>query len=93
MSAPRNRPAFAIGQERREIVRQLMLERAERFPLLWPLTADQMKGELQRQGVYLSVSTVEWHMQEIRKQARREAEDPARKIAEKNDVSSAPGMV
>lgn len=89
--APRNRVGHAEGQRRREVIKQVMLEWARRWPLCWPLTAAEMCVELQRRGIYLSVSTVTWHMEAIRAEADRERE--AATIAEKNDVSCARDML
>lgn len=80
-AGPRNRVAFAAGQRNREIIKAIMLERAARHPLLWPLTPEQMRVAAAARGVYLSVSTFAWHIKEI----RREAE--AEKIAEKTNLS------
>ncbi|HZT01474.1 MAG TPA: hypothetical protein VFA39_04330 [Steroidobacteraceae bacterium] len=79
--APRNRRAFAIGQQRREFIRQLMLERAQRFPLAKPLTGEQIRERLRRRGQYLAISTVHWHVERIRleaDQAAAETEDAER---------------
>lgn len=72
-SAPRNREAFAIGRRRRDLIRALMLERAARFPLARPLTGEQLRQELRIRGVYLAVTTIRWHVEQIRAEADREA--------------------
>lgn len=85
MSAPARRPrnpvAFAAGQRNREIIKGLMLDRAARHPLLWPLTDEQMQVAAASRGVYLSVSAIAWHMREIRREAAAE------KVAGKSNVS------
>ncbi|HEX5461064.1 MAG TPA: hypothetical protein VFX20_13955 [Steroidobacteraceae bacterium] len=71
-SAPRNREAFAIGRQRRDLIRALLLERAARFPLARPLTGEQIRQVLRRHGVHLAVTTIRWHVEQIRVEADRE---------------------
>jgi hypothetical protein len=69
MSGPRNRAAHARGQEHREQIKTAMLEHARRHPLAKPLSGAQ----LQAQFPHLGISTVFWHMSQIRAQADAEA--------------------
>ena len=73
-SRPRNRLAWAAGQRNREIIKTIMLERAERYPLARPYTAEQMRDLLRSRGVYLAVSTTRWHIERIRDAADLEAD-------------------
>lgn len=74
---PRNKIAWAHGQRNREIIKQLMLERAQRFPLARPYTAEQMRDLLRLRGVYLAISTTRWHIERIRDAADIEANGPS----------------
>ena len=66
---PRNRPAAARGARTRELIRQAMLEHAERCPLSRPLTGKELQRLLKDKGVHLGLSAVLWHVQRIRLQA------------------------
>ena len=72
---PRNRRAFAAGIRHRTMIRELLIQHAERSPLGRPLTAKQIQWHLKGRGVYLAPSTVAWHVQQIRLAADIEALD------------------
>ncbi len=62
MTGPRNRVAFAIGQRKRQAIREIL---ASRSPLLPPLTLDAIQAELARRGLYAAQSTIAFHRQRI----------------------------
>ncbi len=74
-TGPRNRKAFAAGQRHRELIRQILIQHAERSPLGRPLTAKQIQWHLKGLGVYLAPSTIAWHVNRIRLAADIEALD------------------
>jgi hypothetical protein len=68
---PRNRRAFEAAQEHRRQIRAVMLDHALRHPLSRPLTGEQVQALFPR----LALSTVFWHMSEIRREADDEDAD------------------
>ena len=74
-TGPRNRKAFASGQRHRELIRQILIQHAERSPLARPLTGKELQGMLAHRGIHLALSTVCWHVQQIRLAADLEALD------------------
>jgi hypothetical protein len=71
----RNRIAAARGARTRELIRQILIQHAERSPLGRPLTAKQIQWHLKGLGVYLAPSTIAWHVNRIRLAADIEALD------------------
>ncbi|MDA8348138.1 MAG: hypothetical protein M0038_04925 [Pseudomonadota bacterium] len=72
---PRNRHAVARAARTRELIRQLLLEHAERCPLARPLTIKAIQELLRQRGINLQKSAVAWHMTYVRLQADIEALD------------------
>lgn len=62
MTGPRNRVAFAIGQRKRQAIREIL---ASRNPLLPPLTIPEIQAELARRGLYAARNTIAYHRQRI----------------------------
>ncbi len=89
---PRNRPAAARGARTREMLRQLMLEHAERCPLSRPLTGKELQRLLKDKGVHLGLSAVLWHVQRIRLQADIEALDVELRCNRSNSSDSTPAV-
>ena len=73
--AARNKAAAARGARTREAIRQIMIQHATRNPIARPLTAKEIQWHLKGRGVYLALSTVAWHVQQIRLAADLEALD------------------
>ncbi len=69
----RNRVSHAAGQQRRELIRELLLDHAHRFPLARSLTAREVAERLAQRGHYICPSTCAWHLSCIRRQADIEA--------------------
>jgi hypothetical protein len=61
----RNPQAVERGQAHREQIKAVMLEHVRRYPLRRPLTGK----ELQARFPHLALSTVLWHVAEIRAEA------------------------
>ena len=89
---PRNRPAAARGARTREMLRQLMLEHAERCPLSRPLTGKELQRLLKDKGVHLGLSAVLWHVQRIRLQADIAALDAELSCNRSNSSDSTPAV-
>ncbi len=67
--APRNRRAAARGARTREIIRQMLLDHADRCPLGRPLTGKAVREMLRQHGVYLEKSSVARYLAGIRLEA------------------------
>ena len=65
-TGPRNLKAFAAGQRHRELIRQILIQHAERSPLGRQLTGKEIAARLRAHGISLAPSTVAWHVQQIR---------------------------
>ncbi len=63
---PRNPVAFAVGQRRRELIRQLLLDHARAHPLARSLSARELQAALRARGEHLALSSVHWHLSRIR---------------------------
>ncbi len=63
MTGPRNRPAYEAGQRKRAALRAIL---AAHSPLLKPLTLEQLQARLRMQGIYLALSSVAYHREQIR---------------------------
>ena len=74
-TGPRNRKAFAAGQRHRELIRQILIQHAERSPLGRALTGKEIAARLRAHGISLAPSTVAWHVNRIRLTADIEALD------------------
>ena len=72
---PRNLRAVARGARTRELIRQLLLEHAERCPLARQPTIKAIRELLRQRGINLQKSAVAWHMAHVRLQADLEALD------------------
>ncbi|MGC8519280.1 MAG: hypothetical protein ACP5P4_12255 [Steroidobacteraceae bacterium] len=88
MTQPRNPVAFATGQRRRALIRQLLLEHATRCPLGRPLTARALQAALRAHGEPLALSSIHWHLSQIRLAADIERLDA--ELGHKSSNSSGP---
>ena len=75
MTQPRNLIAFARGQRRRAMIRELLLDDARQHPLARPPTARQLQAELAARGEYLAVTSVHAHLQVIRHEAEQQSKE------------------
>ena len=62
---PRNRKAYERGQRARARVRELMSAHAARYPFS-PLPGWKLREILRHEGIELALSTVLWHVAQIR---------------------------
>lgn len=72
MSGPRNLLGHERGQAHREQIKAVMLDHVRRHPLAKPLSAKQLQDRLPALG--LGLSTIAWHVAEIRRQANAETD-------------------
>lgn len=70
MSDPRNRQAYERGQEHRTAIKAFLLDWARRYPLRRSPTGKVLQARFPS----LALSTVLWHVAEIRAEAEAESD-------------------